>query len=135
MPPPSSGGLAVAQALGMLENFDLSLHKPTALDDNGGKPTVFGVHLVAEAQRLAYADRDKYVADTDFVPLPGGSTAAMLDKAYLRSRASLIDLTSQHGHGPAGQLRALRRWVCTGRHPRTARPRSPWWMARAMWSR
>ncbi len=104
MPPPSSGGLAVAQALGILESFDLSLHKPTALDDNGGKPTAFGVHLVAEAERLAYADRDKYVADTDFVPLPGGSTAAMLDKTYLRGRASLIDFTRSMGTAQPGNL-------------------------------
>ncbi|HRD99010.1 MAG TPA: gamma-glutamyltransferase [Rubrivivax sp.] len=104
MPPPSSGGLAVAQALGILENFDLSLHKPTGLDDNGGKPTAFGVHLVAEAERLAYADRDKYVADTDFVPLPGGSTAAMLDKTYLRGRASLIDLTRSMGTAQPGSF-------------------------------
>ena len=102
MPPPSSGGLAVAQILGILENFDLSLHKPTALDINGGKPTPFGVHLVAEAERLAYADRDKYVADTDFVPLPGGSTAALLDKTYLRGRASLVDLTRSMGTAQAG---------------------------------
>ena len=104
MPPPSSGGLAVAQALGILESFDLSLHKPTALDINGGKPTAFGVHLVAEAERLAYADRDKYVADTDFVPLPGGSTAAMLDRTYLRGRASLIDLTRSMGTAQPGNL-------------------------------
>ena len=104
MPPPSSGGLAVAQALGILESFDLSLHKPTALDTNGGKPTAFGVHLVAEAERLAYADRDKYVADTDFVPLPGGSTAAMLDRTYLRGRASLIDLTRSMGTAQPGNL-------------------------------
>ena len=39
MPPPTSGGLAIAQTLGILEAFDLSLHKPTALDINGGKPT------------------------------------------------------------------------------------------------
>ena len=104
MPPPSSGGLAVAQALGILENFDLALHKPTALDVNGGKPTAFGVHLVAEAQRLAYADRDKYVADTDFVPLPGGSAAAMLDRTYLRGRASLIDLTRSMGTAQPGNL-------------------------------
>ena len=104
MPPPSSGGLAVAQALGILESFDLSLQKPTALDDNGGKPTAFGVHLVAEAERLAYADRDKYVADTDFVPLPGGSTAAMLDRSYLRGRASLINLTRSMGTAQPGNL-------------------------------
>ncbi len=104
MPPPSSGGLAVAQALGILENFDLALHKPTALDDNGGKPQAFGVHLVAEAQRLAYADRDKFVADTDFVPLPGGSPAAMIDRNYLRTRASLIDLTRSMGTALPGSL-------------------------------
>ena len=104
MPPPSSGGLAVAQTLGVLENFDMSLHKPTDMDDNGGKPTAFGVHLVAEAQRLAYADRDRYVADTDFVPLPGGSPARMIDKTYLRQRASLINLTRSIGTAPAGDL-------------------------------
>ena len=104
MPPPSSGGLAVAQTLGVLENFDLSLHKPTDMDDNGGKPTAFGVHLVSEAQRLAYADRDRYVADTDFVPLPGGSPARMIDKTYLRQRASLINLTRSIGTAPAGDL-------------------------------
>ena len=80
MPPPSSGGITVASALGILENFNLGLYPPTALDLEGGRPSVFGVHLVAEAERLAYADRDKYIADTDFVPLPGGSPAAMLDK-------------------------------------------------------
>ncbi len=104
MPPPSSGGLAVAQTLGMLETFDLSLQKPTALDINGGKPTVAGVHLVAEAERLAYADRNKYVADTDFVPLPGGSPARMIDKAYLRQRASLINLTRSMGTALPGDL-------------------------------
>ena len=104
MPPPSSGGLAVAQTLGVLENFDLSLNKPTDMDDNGGKPTAFGVHLVSEAQRLAYADRDRYVADTDFVPLPGGSPARMVDKTYLRQRASLINLNRSIGTARAGDL-------------------------------
>ena len=104
MPPPSSGGLAVAQTLGILENFDLAPLKPTALDINGGKPTVQGVHLFAEANRLAYADRDKYVADTDFVPLPGGSTAAMVNKAYLKTRASLISTTRSLGTAQPGDL-------------------------------
>lgn len=104
MPPPSSGGLAVAQTLGVLENFDLAPYKPTALDTNGGKPTVMGVHLVAEANRLAYADRDKYVADTDFVPLPGGSPARMVDKGYLKQRAALVSMSKSMGTAQPGDL-------------------------------
>jgi gamma-glutamyltranspeptidase/glutathione hydrolase len=106
MPPPSSGGLAVAQTLGVLENFDLAALKPTALDSNGGKPSVQGVHLVAEANRLAYADRDKYVADTDFVPLPGGSPAAMVSKTYLRARAALVNPARSMGTAQPGDLGA-----------------------------
>ncbi|MEG0222376.1 MAG: gamma-glutamyltransferase family protein [Comamonas sp.] len=104
MSPPSSGGIAVASALGILENFDLASHKPTAIDIEGGKPSVMGVHLVSEAERLAYADRDKYVADTDFVSLPGGSPAMMLDKTYLRSRAALISTTKSMGTASAGDF-------------------------------
>lgn len=94
---PSSGGITVAQSLGILENFDLTGYKPTNLDVNGGKPSVMGVHLVSEAERLAYADRNRYMADTDFVSLPGGSPAAMLNKDYLRSRAKLIDFSRSMG--------------------------------------
>ena len=99
---PSSGGMTVAQTLGILEVYNLAPLKPTALDINGGKPTVAGVHLVSEAQRLAYADRNVYMADTDFVPLPGGSPAALLDKTYLRGRAGLINLTKSLGTATAG---------------------------------
>jgi gamma-glutamyltranspeptidase/glutathione hydrolase len=80
MPPPSSGGITVAQIMGILENFDMAAHKPTDIDIYGGKPTVMGVHLVAEAGRLAYADRNKYIADTDFTPMPGASWNTMLNK-------------------------------------------------------
>ena len=104
MSPPSSGGIAVVQALGILETFNLSLYKPTAIDIEGGKPTVMGVHLVSEAERLAYADRDKYVADTDFVPLPGGSADTLLNKPYLQQRASLISLSKSMGTATAGNL-------------------------------
>ena len=83
MPPPSSGGIAVAATLGILEHFTMSEHKPTDVDLNGGQTPVMGVHLVSEAERLAYADRDKYVADTDFVPLPGGSPNTLLNSDYL----------------------------------------------------
>ncbi len=104
MSPPSSGGIAVVQALGILETFNLSLYKPSAIDIEGGKPSVMGVHLVSEAERLAYADRDKYVADTDFIPLPGGSADTMLNKPYLQKRASLISLSKSMGVAAAGDL-------------------------------
>ncbi|TWG88492.1 gamma-glutamyltranspeptidase/glutathione hydrolase [Cupriavidus gilardii J11] len=92
MPPPSSGGIAVGQILGILENFDMASYPPVSMDQNGGKPSVLGVHLVAEAGNLAYADRNQYVADTDFVPLPGGTWDTLLNKRYMQQRASMISL-------------------------------------------
>jgi gamma-glutamyltranspeptidase/glutathione hydrolase len=85
MPPPSSGGIAIAQLLGILENQDISRLPP-----QDGMPSAAAVHLFAEAGRLAYADRARYVADTDFVPLPGNSVRHLLDKEYLAQRAALI---------------------------------------------
>jgi gamma-glutamyltranspeptidase/glutathione hydrolase len=104
MSPPSSGGITVAATLGILENFDMAALKPTAIDIEGGIPTVMGVHLVSEAGRLAYADRDKYIADTDFVPLPGGTWNTMLNKPYMKQRASLINTTKSMGTAKAGVL-------------------------------
>ncbi len=77
MGPPSSGGLTVGQILGLLERFDLAKMGPGAQAD----------HLYAEAAKLAYADRALYMADSDFVPLPGG----LLNKGYLSERSGLID--------------------------------------------
>lgn len=102
MSPPSSGGIAIVQALGILENFNLSAYGPTNPSNEGGVPSVMGVHLVSEAERLAYADRDLYVADTDFVPLPGKGVSSMLDKAYLKSRAGLISADKSMGIATAG---------------------------------
>ena len=102
MGPPSSGGIAVAQTLGMLETFDLPALAPAAPDREGGRPGVSAVHLVSEAERLAYADRDRYLADTDFVPLPGDGAASMLDKAYLRRRAALIRRDASMGTAQPG---------------------------------
>ena len=106
MPPPSSGGIAVAATLGILEHFTLNSYKPTDVDLNGGRPTVMGVHLVSEAQRLAYADRDKYVADTDFVPLPGGSPNTLLNSGYLAGRAALISVERSMGTAKPGEFGA-----------------------------
>jgi gamma-glutamyltranspeptidase / glutathione hydrolase len=78
MGPPTSGGLTVLQILGLLEPFDLAASGPGSLES---------IHLVSEASRLAYADRGRYMADSDFVQVP---VAGLIDKAYLRERASLI---------------------------------------------
>jgi gamma-glutamyltranspeptidase/glutathione hydrolase len=96
MPPPSSGGIAVAQMLGMFETRDMRLLAPT-----NGIPGADAVHVFSEVGRLAYADRDRYAADTDFVPLPGRGIPALLDKGYLSQRASLIKERSM-GKAPAG---------------------------------
>ncbi len=76
MPLPSSGGVTLLQILGILENFDLHKMKPQSPE---------AVHLVLEATRLAYADRNEYLGDISGVPLE-----QMLDKEYLKSRAALI---------------------------------------------
>jgi gamma-glutamyltranspeptidase / glutathione hydrolase len=104
MPPPSSGGIAVAATLGILEHFAMSDHRPADVDLNGGRPSVMGVHLISEAQRLAYADRDKYVADTDFVPLPGGSPNTLINSAYLAGRAALISEQRSMGTAKPGEF-------------------------------
>jgi gamma-glutamyltranspeptidase/glutathione hydrolase len=85
MPPPSSGGIAIAQMLGVLETKGIERYAPV-----NGQLGVEAIHLFSEAGRLAYADRARYVADTDFVPLPGKGVAALLDKHYLQQRAALI---------------------------------------------
>lgn len=78
-PPPSSGGITVLQIMGILEHFDLHTLKP-------GSPE--SLHLVTEASRLAFADRNAYIGDPDFVQVP---VSGLLDADYLRQRAELID--------------------------------------------
>ena len=78
MGPPSGGGIAVAAILKQLEGFDLAALGP----DN---PTAW--HLLAESERLAFADRDAYLADADFANVP---VAGLLDASYLKARGSLI---------------------------------------------
>lgn len=79
MGPPSSGGVAVAQMLGQLERFDLSALGPDS--------TQFW-HLFLESQRIAYADRELYIGDEDFVSVP---VAGLVDPEYIASRSALID--------------------------------------------
>jgi|LGOV01.1.fsa_nt_gb gamma-glutamyltranspeptidase/glutathione hydrolase len=79
MGPPTSGGLTVGQILGLLSHFEL---QKMGL-------SVDAVHLFAEACKLAYADRGKYMADADFVKMP---TDGLLDPNYLKQRAALINV-------------------------------------------
>ena len=84
-PPPSSGGIAVAQILGLLSRT------PQALAGlREALPGADWLHAYTEASRLAFADRAQYLADPDFVPAPGGDWASLLDPAYLNTRAALI---------------------------------------------
>ena len=78
MGPPSSGATTVFATLKMLERFDLSKLGPNS-------PTAW--HLIAEAMRLAYADRERYLADSDYVPVP---VAGLIDPAYLARRSASI---------------------------------------------
>ena len=79
MGPPSSGGVTMLQILGLLERFDLASLAPGSVE---------AVHLISEASRLAFADRNRYQADSDFVSVP---VEGLLDPDYLRRRADLID--------------------------------------------
>ena len=97
MPPPSSGGIAVAQMLGMFETFDMK-----ALAPGNGVPGPDALHVFSEVGRLAYADRNRYAADADFVPLPGRGVPSLIDKNYLATRARLVGPRSM-GEAPAGK--------------------------------
>ena len=90
MGPPSSGGIAVLQILGMLQRF-----APDQLTPN----TVSGAHLFAQASRLAYADRAQYLADPAFIDVP---IKGLIDKGYLAGRAALIDPAHDMGTAIAG---------------------------------
>lgn len=95
MPPPSSGAIAIGQILGMLNDTPAStLGLVTGMGGvpgtTGPTPSADWLHLYTEASRLAFADRGQYLGDPDFVQPPGGSWMSLLDPAYLKSRASLI---------------------------------------------
>ena len=93
-PPPSSGGVHVAQILSILEHFELN-----ALEKQNPASRV---HVMAEAMKLAFADRAYWLGDPDFVNVPKG----LVDPAYCADRAKKIKLNSTmsgiaHGDPPA----------------------------------
>lgn len=110
MPPPSSGGIAIAQMLGILETRDMRALAPKREGSTIGELNAEAIHLFSEAGRLAYADRNRYVADTDFVPLPGNSFGPLLDKHYLAKRASLIGERSMRRAQPGAPFEMNIAW-------------------------
>jgi len=87
MPPPSSGGVTLLQMLSLLQNFDLKGARAGSTE---------AIHLIFEASRLAYADRNQYLADQDRAAAAGGLTVeevigGLLNTEYLKSRSKLIN--------------------------------------------
>ena len=100
MGPPSSGATTVLQMLGMIERFDMKALGP----DN---PTAW--HVIAEAMLLAYADREKWLGDADFVAVP---VAGLLDRNYVKMRSAMI--------APTTSLTKYEAGTPPGAQPRTA---------------
>ncbi len=100
MGPPSSGATTVLQILGMLERFDLA---------KLGKDSPVAWHLIGEAMQLAYADREQYLGDADFVDVP---VAGLIDRGYIAQRSGLISETRALGDYQPGT-------------PPGAKPRTP----------
>ncbi|MEP7183817.1 MAG: gamma-glutamyltransferase [Betaproteobacteria bacterium] len=95
MPPPA-GGITALQMLGMLERYDLAAMGPA---------TFWSVHFISEAGRLAYADRNAYIADPDFYAVPSW----LLDAGYLEQRSRSIATTGSIGRAEPGMPPAAAR--------------------------
>lgn len=108
MGPPSSGGIAVAQILKLVE----------LVAPDGSQADLEGIHKLLEASRLAFADRDEYVADPDFVAVPQGP---LLDPAYLARRAALIDPARSMGKAAPGDPLRRQGFLATPDESRTER--------------
>ncbi|WP_417484949.1 gamma-glutamyltransferase family protein [Maricaulis salignorans] len=90
MPPPASGGVTVNEILGLIEPYDMAATGPE---------TVEGWRRFIEASRLAYADRDAYIADPDFVTVPA---EGLLADVYITARSNLVTGTMATPHVTAG---------------------------------
>lgn len=93
MPPPTSGGITTLQILGLLQGTNLSKLAPGS---------TMATHLITEASRLAFADRNKYLADDDFVPVP---KSRLIDPGYLSKRAKNISKTKTIGRANPGIIK------------------------------
>ena len=91
MGPPSSGAITIGQTLKLIEPF-------TQVQGSSAAMTAGALHLIGEAEKLAYADRNRYIADPDAIAVPGG----LLDDAYLAERRKLIDPAHTMAKAEAG---------------------------------
>ncbi len=107
MGPPSSGGIAVAQILGILAESNMAAFSPLA-SDGALEPHPAAVHLFSEAGRLAFADRNRYVADDDFVAV---DVAALTSPSYLAARARLIGDRSMGRAEPGSPVGVKAAWA------------------------
>lgn len=101
MGPSTSGGTTVFETLKQLERFNLSVLGPNS-------PVAW--HLIAESMRLAYADRERYLGDADFVSVP---VAGLMDPAYLASRSALISPDKTIANVVAGDPPGAPKMTCT----------------------
>ena len=100
MGPSSSGGTTVFETLKQLERFNLGALGPNS-------PTAW--HLIAESMRLAYADRDQYLGDGDYVSVP---LAGLVSPAYLAARSALISTESTMANVVAGSPPGAPKMTC-----------------------
>ncbi|MFU8783630.1 gamma-glutamyltransferase [Aliidiomarina sp.] len=96
MGPPSSGGITMVQTMALLEPFELNTLQPNSEE---------ALHFFTQASRLAFADRNRYIADEDFVEVP---MLALLAPEYIAERATLIGGIDM-GHAEAGTIAQLLR--------------------------
>lgn len=87
-PPPTSGGIATLEMLNVLEGFDLA---------KAGQSSADALHFLGEAEKIAFADRNRYVADPDQVQVP---TAGLIAKDYAAARRAEIDPQRAKSYGP-----------------------------------
>lgn len=99
MGPPTSGGMTVIQILKLLENKNLGQYEPLSAE---------AIHLFAQAGKLAYADRAKYMADADFVNVP---VEGLINGDYLSERAKLIGLEDMGKASPGTPPNADTNWL------------------------
>jgi gamma-glutamyltranspeptidase/glutathione hydrolase len=90
IPPPSSGGHTMIATLGMLDEFKINEMEPHSAE---------AYNIILEAESLAYADRNQYTGDTDFIDVP---VKGMIDRDYLDARAKLIKPGTSMGKAPYG---------------------------------